>query len=371
VRRLLIPIIAALVLALGLGLLIGGTVASTAVTVNGQSVSNSQLSSELDAVAASTPYRCYLNASALVRSNGSSQQGPIHGATPASYSMDYVANWLDQDITNMIIRQAADAQGLGSPSAAWLAAAKDDLLGSIDSTLSEVSGTQAECSGTASQILATMPASFVTSQVEAQALSEALLVKHGGLAVDPAAVAAYYAAHQSDFDTYCVSGIVSTDSSVYQKFTAGLAAGTSFAELATQLSQDQTSAARGGVLGCYSPGSAGYTGLVNDVKDLAVGTPSGPISVSSTSTLILLVTSRTPTPLSSITNDVRRTIIAKDAVASASVASTLVRSAHVLLNPRYGSWSSSRALSGVRPPPTPAASSLLNAASIAAGATGS
>jgi hypothetical protein len=371
VRRLLIPILATLLLALGLGLLIGGVVPSTAVTVNGQAISNSQVSSELDSVAASASYRCYLNASALVRSNGSSQQGPIHGATEASYSMDYVANWLDQDITNLIIRQAADAQGLGSPSAAALAAAKDDLLGSIDSTLSEVSGTKYACTGTASQILATMPSTFVTSQVEAQALSEALLVKHGGLAVDPAAVAAYYAAHQSDFDTYCVSAIVSSDSTVYQKFTAGQAAGTSFADLAKQLSQDPTSAARGGVLGCYSPGSAGYTGLVNDAKGLAVGTPSGPITVNSSSTLILLVTSRTTTPLASITNDVRRTIIAMDAAASTSVASDLVRSAHVVLNPRYGSWSSSRALSGVTPPPTPPASSLLNAASIAAGATGS
>ena len=46
-----------------------------------------------------------------------------------------------------------------------------------------------------------MPASFVASQVQAQAYAEALLVKHGGLASTPASLEAYYHAHIADFDT--------------------------------------------------------------------------------------------------------------------------------------------------------------------------
>jgi hypothetical protein len=294
----------------------------------------------------------------------------VNGVTPENYSSDFVANWLNLDVTDLIIKQAATREGISPPTEADLAAAKIDLIGSMDSTIEQAAGSKYQCSQTASQIFASMPSSFVASQVEAQAYSEALLIKHGGLGVDPASVEAYYNAHISDFDIYCVSGIESTDPTVYQSVTAGLAAGSTFAELAKKYSQ-VSNASSGGVFGCYAPATPGYSSLVSDAQNLTVGKPSGPIVASSTTVLILLVTSRTHTAFSGISDIVRRTILAKDATASSAVATAIVRSADVTVNPPYGAWSAKKAETGVIPPPVPATSSLLNAGAIQPGASGS
>jgi len=370
VRRISIPILAVIVIALGLGLLVGGVTPSTATVVNGAKTSTSTVNAELKSITSNHAYLCYLNVSELIRSQGQTGLLTPQGATSASISSGFVANYLNQDITNQIIHQAAEREGLLPISQQDLLGAQTDLLAAMDASLSQATGTQYDCGGTAAQILSTMPESFVRSQIEAQAESEALLVAHGGLTLDAAAVQAYYDAHTSDFDTYCVSGIVLSDPSSYAKIQAGLAAGTSFADLAKQYSQDTTSAAKGGVLGCFGPSSPSYASVVADAKNLTVGVPSGPILQGSSSELVLLVTSRTTTPLSGIENYVRRTMLSKDAAASTAVARALVTSATVTLNPLYGSWSTAKALTGVVPPTVPPGKDLINSIAISPGATG-
>jgi hypothetical protein len=329
------------------------------VVVNGESISQSSLDAQLAAVSSSSGYLCYLNATSLVRSNGQSSLGPVTGATPASYSSGFVTDWLDQMITNTIVRQAAEREGLAPLSQSALSIAEQDLVGAMDATLNQVAGTQAACSGTATSILGAMPVSFVQDQIDAQAYSEALLVHHGGLGLDASSVAEYYAQHTSSFDTYCVSGILVADLATSAEVQAALAAGKSFASVAEEYSVD-TSKSNGGSLGCFSPTSPSYSSVVADVSKLAVGQVSSPLPSSSGQIVTLVVTSRTTTPLSSIEDVVRRTILSKDASNASSVATHLVRTASVTLSPRYGEWSTTKALSGVVPPTVPPNGQVLN-----------
>ena len=354
-RRLSLPLSIVIVLALGLGLLIGGTAPTSAVSVNGHITSQASVKAELNAITSNASYLCYMNDSELIRTQGASGLVSPWGATTASWSSGYVANWLNQDITNEIIHQAAQAKGLLPLSQADLLNAQTDLLGSMDATLNEAAGTEYACNGTATQILETMPTWFVRDQIVAQAESEALLVATGGIALDSNSVQAYYNTHTSDFDTYCLSAIELTDPTVYPKIQAGLAAGTSFGALAKQYSQDATSAANNGVLGCIDPTAASYSSVVQDAGKL-----------------ILLVTSRTHTPLSKsgMEEIVRREMLAQDAANSSASAKHLITSAAVQVNPLYGHWSRSKALSGIVPPTVPPGSQLLNSIVITPGATG-
>ena len=368
-RRLSVPILAVIVIALVLGLLVGGTATKTALVVNGQKTPTTQVNAELKAITSNNAYLCYMNDSEILRTQGQSALVSPFGATPKSYSSGFVANSLNQDVTNQIIHQAVAKAGFLPLTDADLLAAQTDLLGAMDATLSQAKGTKYDCGGAAQQILSTMPAWFVRAQIEAQAESEALLVAAGGINLDSASVAKYYAANSADFDTYCVSGIVLTDPTKYAAVKAALDAGTPFATVATQYSQDTASAAKGGVLGCYAPGSSSYASVVSDAQKLTVGVPSGPI-LAGQSELVLLVTSRTATPLSGIENYVRRSMLAKDASLSTNVAKTLVQQAAVTVDVKYGTWSQSKSLAGIVPPVVPPGKDLLNSIAITPGNTG-
>jgi hypothetical protein len=351
VRRSFIPITVALVLALGLGLLVGGTAPSTAVAVNGETVPTSQVNADLAAAAGNPHYLCYMNLAALIRSGGSSGLSSVHGATTASYSSSFVSNWLDQDITSLIIKQGAQAEGIGSLTQGQLIAAQTDLLGSMDATLG-----QGSCGQSATQILGSMPPSFVRRQIESQAYAEALLVKHGGESLDPASLEAYYARHQSSFDGYCVVLVQSTDPSIKQQIDAGIAAGKTFQQMATSLSNGSTTATQSG---CVTPASAIYSRLASYASKLTVGGSGGPYILGNT-VLVMLVTSRTTTPYASISNVVRRTVLAEDGSRASAKSLALVNAAEVSVDPRYGTWSRHKASSTVVPPPLPAAKTLVN-----------
>ena len=191
VRRLSVPILAVIVIALVLGLLVGGTATKTALVVNGQKTPTTQVNAELKAITSNNAYLCYMNDSEILRTQGQSALVSPFGATPKSYSSGFVANWLNQDVTNQIIHQAVAKAGFLPLTDADLLAAQTDLLGAMDATLSQAKGTKYDCGGAAQQILSTMPAWFVRAQIEAQAESEALLVAAGGINLDSASVAKY------------------------------------------------------------------------------------------------------------------------------------------------------------------------------------
>ena len=369
-RRLKFPLIILAVVALGLGLFVGGAGSHPAATVNGTGLSQSTLDKQLSTVTTSRPWLCYMNAAELVRSQGQSGLTSPTGAIKASYSTGFVSNWLNQQVTEEIIHQAASNNGLLPLTGAALYQAQSDLIASMDATLGQVSGSQYDCQATGTQVLGSMPKWFITEQIQAQAESEALLIATGGISLSAASVQAYYDAHLADFDTYCLSGIVVTSKADGATAKAALDGGMSMAEAATKFSKDTTSAAKGGVLGCFTPATSEYTRVASFVKDLKLGVASEPLANGSNAYLVLVVTSRTATPLKDVYNYVQRSILASDAAASSTEARRLIRSASVSVNPRYGTWSSSAALAGVVPPAAPSTKSLLNIPAITPGAEG-
>jgi len=370
VHRSALAIVSAIVVTAAVAIGIGFAAPSNAAVVNGTTLPTSVVQSDLDAVAGNSAYLCYLNASALVRSNGSAGLSAVSGASAGTYSSSFVSLWMNQEITRTLLEQQAAAAGLPAPSSADLAQARIDLTSSIDSTLAQVAGSQYQCPVAAAALLGGMPAAFVERQVTAQALSEAFLARSAGISITPAAVKAYYEAHTSAFDKICISGILVSSKTTAQGIKAQLDAGADFATLAAQDSIDAQSKANGGAIGCFDPTSSQYQSVLTDVGSLAVGGVTDPLP-SQSGYVLLSVTSRTRTPFSGLSTIVRRTMVAGAATKSSAAISTLLHTADVSVNPRYGTWTATAASAGLVPPASPPAASIPNAAANVPGAAAS
>ena len=361
-HRSVFAIVSAIVVTAAVAVGIAFAAPSNAAVVNGAGLPVSVVQTDLDAVANNSAYLCYLNASALVRSNGTSGLSAVKGATSDSYSSSFVTLWMNQEITRTLLEQKAASADIPTPSAADLAQARTDLVSSIDSTLAQVSGSQYQCPVTADALLNGMPKSFVDRQVGAQALSEAFLARSAGISITPAAVKAYYEANTSKFDKICLSGILVSSKATADSLKSQLAAGADFATLATQNSIDAQSKAQGGAIGCFGPMSSQYQSVLTDVGSLKVGEVTDPLASQGGSYVLLTVTKRTTTPFDGLATIIRRTMVASAATKSSAAISSLLHSAQVSVNPRYGIWKASASSAGLIPPPAPATATIPNAA---------
>ena len=343
-RRTLLIVLATVVFIVAAGslaIIAGPGPAPNAALVNGVSIPNSQVTGDIATIVSNHPYLCYLNASTLVRTGGSSGLGSVTGTKPNTWSPSFVASWLDQEITAEVVAQENQKLGIADLSPEQLALAKQDLIGSMDSTLSQVASTAYACTESGAQILASMPADFVDRQVVAQANSEALLAHEGGLALDSASLRRYFEMNTSKFDTVCVSGILLSDQATASSVRSKLEAGASFADTARFASLD-ASKAKGGELGCFSPSSANYQSVQTDVGSLAVGQITQPLPSQGGKYVLLKVTSRTPTTYEQVQGVVRRTVLGLDAARVSKKANQLVKDAVVWVDPTYGTWNISK-----------------------------
>ena len=368
-QRSVLAIVSAIVVTAAVAIGIAYAVPSNAAVVNGAGLSTSVVQSDLDAMANNSAYLCYLNASALVRSNGTSGLSSVKGATPGTYSSNFVTLWMNQEITRTLLEQKASSAGIPEPSTADLAQARTDLMSSIDSTLAQVSGSQYQCPVTSQAILGGMPKGFVDRQVAAQALSEAFLAHSAGISITPDAVRAYYDANTAKFDKICVSGILVSSKATAESLKAQLAAGADFTTLATQNSIDAQSKAQGGAIGCFDPTSSQYQSVLTDVGTLKIGQVTDPLASQGGAYVLLTVTQRTTTPFTSLGAIVRRTMVAQAATKSSAAISRLLHFAQVSVNPRFGTWTATAASAGLVPPASPPAASIPNAAANLPGGT--
>jgi parvulin-like peptidyl-prolyl isomerase len=369
VRRLFLPLALAVLIAVTLGVVIGGVTSNNAVVVNGASLSQRHAESQLAAASSNPAYLCYLNANQLVRTSGQSGLGPVQGSSASSYSSTFVTLWMDQEITNLIVEDAVNKLGLSEQATAVSRAAKADLVASINATLGRVNGTRYQCATDGAAILQSLPASFATTMVQAQANSEALLSHFGGIGLDLQSLEQFYNTAPTSFDTMCVSGILVSSQATAQSLRSEILNGADFATLAQQNSLD-ASKSKGGALGCFTPSSSNYAAVFKDVGSLAIGEVSQPLPSSNSQYVILMLTSRTATPFAGIVQAVRNVALQKDATTASKAASELVRTASVYLNPRYGTWNVSIGQAGVTPPASPPTSSILNVTANVPGASG-
>ena len=196
------------------------SVPTNAAVVNGTSISQQTLNSDVSAIAGSPSYQCYLNSETYLSSGGSQQlpivvgvgQGQNAGDHPTANST-FVASYLDTEIGHQIVLQVADARRV-TVTPQQLADARTTLTQQISSVMSEILQT-AEGQNPALQLHRHGPA----TDRPGGARHHAVLVRRRGGAIRrhrqrarggrgrcrlqpvPAWLAGYYVGHHAQFDT--------------------------------------------------------------------------------------------------------------------------------------------------------------------------
>lgn len=335
-------------------------VPSNAATVNGASISTSQLNSDLSAIAGSTDYQCLLDAQIVVATDGSSSLPPIAGVASGTYNTSFVDYWLSHMINGRLVQQVA-SRHLPTLTAAQVATARSELEGQIDNTLSEVSGSAYECEVSAAAVLSSLPGSFVNELVRQQAWSDVLESQQPGAGVTTADLLRYFERHQSDFETQCVSAIVVSSKSTASSLRSQIENGTAtFAQLANTDSLDKSSTADGGALGCFTPTSAEYASVREDTSGLGVGQVSKPLTGEEDEYALIQLTSVKPATFSAVRSVVRTAALASGRTRSNALLAKVARRSSISVNPSYGRWTAASAAKGVLPPLRPPVGSLLS-----------
>jgi len=340
-----------LVLVLALVIVVGAAVwrfpeAADAAAVDGSTISTSSFYGDLAAISAHPDFVCYLKVAAKAQGQGFTS---TQGATPGTYSTDFAAYWLTRRI-NAEAAKVFDAQHHLKVTSADLATAQERYIASIDAVGSLQGST---CTAKGAAVLAELPAGFRAAEIARQADYDAMLAATNAALADPSKLQAFYAAHLHDFDTYCLSGIVGTQAQVAQA-QAEIAAGMSFAEAAAKFSQDPSSAAKGGQLGCWGPTSAAYANVVAIAGKVPAGQLAPPYVNQYGNYILVKVDTRTPTPYAEAAAAVRTAFEAAGQQASAAVLGGLLYRAEVAVNPAIGFWNHVRGDLKVLPPAKPA-----------------
>jgi hypothetical protein len=338
------------------------SVPATAVSVDGTSISRATLNSDLATIEQNQAFACYLDASVAIRSGASASLPSVGGqGSSGTYNTTFVDFWLSQVVNNLLIEQLAQRQHLGLDATA-LGAGRSDLVSSITGTLEEAAastGQSAVCAPSGQAVVASLPPAMQNELVRAQAAGDLVLAHAAGYGLGTSDLDRYFTGHTDQFRTICVSAIQTASESAAALARAAVEAGQSFAAIAKSSSTDAQSAANGGALGCFSATEGAYSTVASDVKGLAAGQVSQPISNNGTY-LLLEVTGYVPADFSAVVPAVRQAILGVGSPKASSELTALTRTAQVSLDPRYGLWTGARGV-GITPPATPPVADLLTA----------
>ncbi len=349
--------------------LAGGLVAAaflvptSAADVNGTTISQQSINSDVSAIAGSAPYQCYLSSQEYLSSNGAGSLPPVTGAGRTENAGDhptatsaFVATYLDTEIGHQLVQQAADERNV-TVTPSQLADARAAYEGQITTVMSSVAQTQnprltcgATVPLTGQEILQTLPASFVNEQVQFVATASVLQEQLSGVGSSDADLMRYYVRHQSEFDRVCVTVAGYNTQAEAQTAAAKVAFGTPFSQVASQ--------AQGGPRGCAPlPVFVSQVPSTANLGSLPVNAVSAPISAGG-GYLLLQFTSRTPTPFSSAKPYVEQAVQEAGSAATQKAITAAERHASVSVDPRYGVWVPVQA--SVFTPLTPNTSDVLN-----------
>ncbi len=351
---------------LGLVVLLAGAIAygwsglSSGITVNGQRIDATTLNGELAAISQHPTLQCYVTA--LSPTNyGVGAGGDTVKASGA-------AAWTELRVEGVAIDQYVERRLHYTPSAADLASAKASLEGEMTV---QAQTNRLTCPGTSAQALAEMPPEMRQAEILAQADSLYLVGKlKRAIPLTVASMRHYYDAHQSSYDTLCVSIALVSPSRV-AAFSASQKSGMTVAGLARTYSLDP-SAQKGGAYGCYPPTDQSYPAVRNDVANGTLDAfPSTPQYINyggQTYAFYVALTKRTPTPFTSAAPAVLNDLKNLNATAAASVKNTLLYEAAVHVDPAFGRWGLASGGPTVFSPATPSASDVTGTSTLGGGA---
>ncbi|MGH9089729.1 MAG: peptidyl-prolyl cis-trans isomerase [Acidimicrobiales bacterium] len=351
-----------LFLFLGVAVLVGLAayyVPAPAARVGGSAVSRRSLGTDLQAIAGSTGYQCYLSEEKSLTA-GRPESVQVQGVSTSgtgAYATAFADTWLSQMLTARVTAQLLDRHGV-TVNPGDMTVGKSVLerrITGVLSTYARDSGSTAACGGSGKAVLASLPPSFVSEQVRAQT-DQSLLEAHAvGAGIQGNQLASYFTAHRAEFDKVCLSVIVVATKKKADAVDLAIKGGTPFAQEAKASSIDSSTASSGGAAGC---GVLAGTSLLGPLGHLATGKVSPPIAYNS-SYLVAEVTSRTPVHFTTVANTVLTVLLlAGQHKADAEVASTL-RSGAVTVDARFGHRKSGSSL--IVPPSHPPLTSLLTA----------
>jgi hypothetical protein len=334
-------------------LLAGGLVAAAlviptnAAVVNGATVSQQQLSSDVHAIAGSPDYQCYLNTQEYLQSEGSSESAPVTGAGTGQNAGDnptattaFTSTYLETEIGHQLVDQLATQHGV-TVSQSQLDTARKAYEAQITGQMSELAQTsEAEnpafsCTTgqplTGAEILATMPTSFVDRQVQYLANVAVLAEDLSGYGSSDAGLLRYYQSHLSSFDTACFTVAVFSTESDATAAQASVASGTAFSTVASGTQG-------GGPQGCavISEVAANLPSTAH-LQTLALNTVSPPINDNGTYFLVE-VTKRTPTDFSTVKALVTEAVEQAGGTKTQKAITAAERHSDININPQYGVW---------------------------------
>jgi hypothetical protein len=336
-------------------------VPTNAAVVNGTTISQQTLNSDVAAIAGSPDYQCYLNAQAALSQQqlpsvvgvGKGENGQNTTATTA-----FTATYLETEVGHQLVYQLADHRGVAVTPAALSdarSAYESQITGVMQDVASQTQDPRYTCGSpqglTGQAVLSTLPAPFVDEQVHFFATSNALAEDLSGVGSSEPALHDYFVHNQSQFDTVCWTVAL---------YTSQDAALSAFAQAQhTPFSQVAQQAPRGGAEPCEPlPAVAAMLPSSFSVNDLSVGAVSFPLSIANGEYVLVQITSRKPTDYAAARPLVQQTVQNKGATKTQAALTTLERHSAVSIDPRYGVWVPVSAR--ILVPFTPATSDVLN-----------
>ncbi|HLN43094.1 MAG TPA: peptidylprolyl isomerase [Acidimicrobiales bacterium] len=333
----------------------------TAATVNGLTISQSSLQDQLSAITGSSVAQCALS---IEESQSGGTLPPVGGTGDATVSTQFTAFEL-----NGLIEQSLEQWSLArhhvEVTSSDVATAGQDYASQLEAAAAQ---TGSPCGLTGASLVGALPKKFLDRQALSLAYQEKLEEVVGHVDVSPAALRAYYDAHLTDVTQLCLNLIIATDQASAQAIHDKIAAGTSFATASQDPGVNSNSPA-GGQGPCVYPsdvvaqlGPAAAT-AVEALGDGQLAPPQGiPVQSSTGATtvwVVIGVRQHHLVPFATAESGLRQGLLGMGGAKLTAALTSVVRSARVSLDPRYGTWSPGH---GVAPPTSPKPAFLLNPA---------
>jgi PPIC-type PPIASE domain len=350
VKRLLpIAVLGALALAVT-----GCQTATSAAVVNGVAIPQSELLSDLSAIAGSNAEQVSY-ASCLLELQSGSAVPTADGAGQGTVTQDLAKFQLENLIYEELVHQRLAMTGHGVTTA--------DIDAATTDLVAQLSPGSSPCNYQGAQLVARVPHAFFHRQVVALAEQERLVSLLGHVDLGTDALQAYYQAHPEDFQLLCLSDIVVSSQAQAAQIRQQIASGATSFEAAAQNSLDQQTAGNGGQLGCVPMSQVKNQVVLQAIKGLAVGEVSQPVTQPDQSTgtgavwILLKLDSNPVVPFLQSEQQIRQDLLSAHANPFDTAMNHFADVADVTVNPRYGSWNR---LSGVEVPATPPARFVLD-----------
>lgn len=319
------PWLAALAAALAIALAACGTTAPFAARVDGRTISQDTLESELRAIASNEPYLAAIE-----------ERLPVRGLGQGTFDAAFTAQVLSRQILYSLVDAEVGRRGL--------AVADRDLVAARPSVIEQIGG---------EDLFADFPESYQRLLVRRAAEINVLTVSLLGSASPDEAARSLYAAEPDSFATACVRHVLVPTAEAAAAVKARIDGGEDFAAVARAESQDTLTAAEGGSLGCDITRDTGFVPeFLAAVFSQPVDQVGDPVRTSF-GFHVIQVTRRGVPAYDDAASAAQARVVASGQSELRSWIEAAVEQADVDVDPKYGSYRKAGVNSVVVPPQAP------------------